>query len=69
VVNWDGVLKSSDRLKGDHATHLWRWIKRPITHSLVWKCSYADDTIEGGAMMWVSCIMDGNKQEGKWLVI
>jgi hypothetical protein len=22
VVNWDGVLKSSDRLKGDHATHL-----------------------------------------------
>ncbi len=22
VVNWDGVLKSSDSLKGDHATHL-----------------------------------------------
>ncbi len=21
VVNWDGVLKSSGRLKGDHATH------------------------------------------------
>jgi hypothetical protein len=22
VVNWDGVLKSSSMLKGDHATHL-----------------------------------------------
>ncbi len=22
VVNWDGVLKSSSRLEGDHATHL-----------------------------------------------
>jgi hypothetical protein len=21
VVNWDGVLKSNDKLKGDHATH------------------------------------------------
>jgi hypothetical protein len=21
VVNWDGVLKSSGRLEGDHATH------------------------------------------------
>jgi hypothetical protein len=21
-VNWDGVLKSSNKLKGDHATHL-----------------------------------------------
>jgi hypothetical protein len=21
VVNWDGVLQSSGRLKGDHATH------------------------------------------------
>jgi hypothetical protein len=23
VVNWDGVLKSKKRLKGDHATHFW----------------------------------------------
>jgi hypothetical protein len=22
VVNWDGVLKLNNRLKGDHATHL-----------------------------------------------
>ncbi len=22
VVNWDGTLKSSNRLKGDHVTHL-----------------------------------------------
>ncbi len=22
VVNWDGVLKSNDKLEGDHATHL-----------------------------------------------
>jgi hypothetical protein len=22
VVNWDGVLKSNDKLHGDHATHL-----------------------------------------------
>jgi hypothetical protein len=21
VINWDGVLKSNNRLKGDHATH------------------------------------------------
>jgi len=30
VVNWDGVLKSGSRLEGDHATHLWGWIERPI---------------------------------------
>jgi hypothetical protein len=51
VVNCNGVLKSSDRLKGDHATHLWSWIKRPITWSSVLKCLYVDDTIEGGLMM------------------
>ncbi len=61
------MLKSSGRLKGDHATHLRGWIKRPITQSLIWKCSYVDDTIEGGFMMWVSFMMDGNKQKGKWL--
>jgi hypothetical protein len=22
-VNWDVMLKSNNRLKGDHATHLW----------------------------------------------
>jgi hypothetical protein len=35
VVNWDGVLKSGGRLEGDHATHLWRWIERPITQSSI----------------------------------
>ncbi len=35
VVNWDGVLKSSNRLKGDHATHLQTWIKRPIAWNLI----------------------------------
>jgi len=35
VVNWDGVLKSSNRLKGDHATHLRTWIKRPIAWNLI----------------------------------
>jgi hypothetical protein len=28
---------------------------------------YVDDTIEVGLMMWVSSIMHGKKQEGKWL--
>jgi hypothetical protein len=55
--------------KGDHITHFWGWIKRPITRSSVWKCSYANDTIEKGPMMWVSSTMDGNKQEGTWLTI
>jgi hypothetical protein len=35
VVNWDGVLKSSGRPKGDHAMHFWSWIERPITNNLV----------------------------------
>jgi len=35
---------------------------------LVWDCSYGDDTIEGGFMMWVSFIMDGNRQK-KGLVV
>ncbi len=30
VVNWDGVLKSSDRLEGDHAMHFLGWMERPI---------------------------------------
>jgi hypothetical protein len=61
VVNWDGVLKLGGKPKGDHATHIWGWIKRPIAQSLVYKCTYVDDTIEGGLMMWVSSTMDGNK--------
>jgi hypothetical protein len=69
VVNWDGVLKQGDKPKGDHATHLWVWIEIPITRSLFWKCSYTNDTIEEEPMMWVLFIMDGNKQEGKWLVV
>lgn len=31
MVNWDEVLKSGNRLKGDHATNLSVWIKKPIT--------------------------------------
>jgi hypothetical protein len=23
VVNWDGVLKSNSKLKGDHVMHFW----------------------------------------------
>jgi len=30
-------------------------------------CRY--NWIEGGPMMWVSSTMDGNRQEGKWLII
>jgi hypothetical protein len=63
------VLKSSGRPEGDHATHLWGWIEKPIAQISIWKCPYVDDTIEGGPMMWVSSTMDGNRQEGKWLAI
>jgi hypothetical protein len=31
VVNWDGVLKLSDKQKGDYATHFKSWIEKPIT--------------------------------------
>jgi hypothetical protein len=55
------VLKLSDRPKGDHATHLWGWIKRLITWNSVWKCSYVNDTIERRPMMWMLSIMDGNR--------
>jgi hypothetical protein len=51
VVNWDGVLKLITKPKGDHATHLWSWIQRPITQNLIWKCSYVDDTMEKGHTM------------------
>jgi hypothetical protein len=37
--------------------------------SSVWRCSYADDKIERGPMMWMSSIIDGNKQKDKWLTI
>jgi len=65
VVNWDGVLKLGGRLEGDHVTHLLGWIGRPIAWSLIWNCSYGDDTIEGGLMMWVSFIMDENRLKKK----
>jgi len=35
MVNWDGVSKLNDKLQGDHVTHLWGWIKRPITQCSV----------------------------------
>ncbi len=69
VVNWDGVLKSSNRPNSDHVTHLWGWIEKPIAQSSIWKCPYANDKIERGFMMWMSSIMDGKRQERKWLVI
>jgi hypothetical protein len=65
VVNWDGVLKLNNRRKGNHVTHLWSWIKKPIAQSLVCEYSYANDIIERGPMMWMSFVMDGNKQESK----
>ncbi len=61
------MLKSSGKPRGDHVTHFWSWIERPIAWSSVWKCSYANDVIERGPMMWMSSTMDGNRQEGKWL--
>jgi len=30
MLNWDGVLKSNGRPKGDHVTHLLSSIKTPI---------------------------------------
>jgi len=51
VVNWDGVLKSSGKLKGDHAMHFSSWIKKLITWNLVWKIFIWNDTIERGPMM------------------
>ncbi len=63
------MLKSDNRLKGDHATHLWGSIEIPIALSSIWKCLYAYDIIKGGLMMWVSFVMDENIQEGKWMVV
>ncbi len=55
------MLKSNNRLEGDHVTHFKSWIKTSIAHILVWKCSYVDDTIEKGPTMWMSFVIDGNK--------
>ncbi len=55
------MWKSGIKLEGDHVTHFLSWIKRPIAQSSIWKCSYADDIIEGGLMIWMSFTMDGNK--------
>ncbi len=55
------MLKFGAKLKGDHVTHFWGWIEKPIAQNLVWKCSYAYDIIEGGPMMWISFTMDENK--------
>jgi len=69
VLNRDGVSKLSYRLEGDHVTHYWGWIEKPIPWNSVWKCSYVHDTIEGGFMMWMSFTINGNRQGGKWLTI
>ncbi len=51
VVNWDGEFKSYGRPKSNHAIHFLGWIEKPIAHTSIWKCSYANDIIEGGPMM------------------
>ncbi len=61
MVNYDGLLYLGNKLEDDHVTHFLGWIKRPIAQSSIWKCSYADDIIEGGPMIWVSFTMDGNR--------
>ncbi len=33
------------------------------------KCSYVDNTIGRGPMIWMSFTMDGNRQERKWLIV
>jgi len=35
VVNWDGVLKSRAKQKGDHVTRFCGWIERLIARSLI----------------------------------
>ncbi len=35
VINWDRVSKSSGNPKGDHATHFWGWIEKPIAWSSI----------------------------------
>ncbi len=35
--------------------------------SSIWKCSYVDDTIKGGLMMWMSFAINGNREEGQQL--
>ncbi len=69
LIPFDGVSKLGAKSKGDHAAHFWGWLEKSILRNLVWKCSYAYDTIEKGPMMWVSFIIDGNKEEGKRLTI
>jgi hypothetical protein len=64
MINYGGVLKSSGKLEGDHATHFWGWIKRHITQSSILKCSYVNDKIERGPMMWMSSTMDENSKRG-----
>ncbi len=63
------MLKLNNRPKGDHATHFWGWIKRPIAQSLVCEYSYENDISESGPMMWMSFVMDGNKQKSKELIV
>jgi hypothetical protein len=57
------VLKSNGKPEGDHVTHFLGWIERHITQNVILKCSYVNDRIEQGPMMWMSSIMDGNN---KW---
>ncbi len=48
VLNADEVSKIKLQAQKGHATHFSGWIEKPISQSLIFKCSYVDDTIEGG---------------------
>jgi hypothetical protein len=49
-----GVSKSNDRPKGDHATHCWGWIEKPIAQSSIWKCTFVNlIQLKGG--LWCEC--------------
>jgi hypothetical protein len=39
--------------------------KKTIAQSLIYKCSYPNDTIEKELIMCMSFTMDGNRQEEK----
>ncbi len=35
IINWDGVLKSSNKPEDDHVTHFLGWIEKHITQSSI----------------------------------
>jgi len=53
VVNWDGVLKSSGKLEGDHAMHFWGWIEKCITQ--IWSKNVHMHVIQFKGDLWCEC--------------